>query len=83
LTGEQKVAASRDLIATEDSDSVFFNTIITGNETGCFAYDPITKVQSAAWVGECSPRPTKLRIQKSRVKTMLVVYFDWQGVMHK
>ena len=25
----------------------------------------------------------KLRFQKSRVKTMLVIFFDWQGVIHK
>ena len=49
----------------------------------CFACDPITKRQSAAWVGETSPRPKKLRFQKSRVKTMLVIFFDWQGVIHK
>ena len=25
----------------------------------------------------------KLQFQKSRVKTMLVIFFDWQGVIHK
>jgi hypothetical protein len=25
----------------------------------------------------------KLRFQKSRVKTVLVIFFDWQGVIHK
>ena len=24
-----------------------------------------------------------LRFQKSRVKTMLVIFFDWQGIIHK
>ena len=42
-----------------------------------------TKLQSAAWIGETSPRPKKLQFQKSRVKTMLVISFDWQGVIHK
>ena len=50
----------------------------------CFAYDPTTKRQSAAWVGETSPRPKKkLRFHKSRVKTMLMIFFVWQGVIHK
>jgi len=49
----------------------------------CFAYDPTTKRQSAAWVGETLPRPKKFRFQKSRVKTMLVIFLDWQGVIHK
>jgi hypothetical protein len=49
----------------------------------CFAYDPTTKRQSTAWVGETSPRSKKMRFQKSRVKTALVIFFDWQGIIHK
>jgi len=49
----------------------------------CFAYDPTTERQSAARVGETSPRSKILRFQKSRVKTMLVIFFDWQGVLPK
>ena len=86
LTPEQKdrrTAACRDLIATTDGDPDFFKKIVTGNETWRFAYDPITKRQSAAWVGETSAWPKKLRFQKPCVKTMLVIFFDWQGVIHK
>ena len=62
LTQEQKdrrIAACRDFIATADSDPDFFKKIVTGDETWCFSYDPTTKRQSAAWVGETSPRPKK------------------------
>jgi len=62
LTSEQKdrrITACRDLIATADSDPDFFKKIVTGDETWCFAYDPTTKRQSSAWVGETSPRPKK------------------------
>jgi len=86
LTPEQKdrrIAACRDLIATANSDPNFFKKIVTGDGTWCFAYDPTTKRQSAAWVGETSPRPKKLRFQKFRVKNMLVIFFDWQSVIHK
>ena len=86
LTPEQKdqrIVACWDLIATADSDPDFFKKIVTGDETWCFAYDPPTKLQSAAWVAETSPQPKKLKFQKSRVKTMLVIFFDWQGVIHK
>ena len=71
------------MIATADSDPDFFKKFETGDETLCFAYDPTTELQSSARVGETSPRSKKLRFQKSRVKTMLVIFFDWQGVMHK
>ena len=40
-------------------------------------------LRSAAWVGETSTRQKKLLFQKSRVKSMLVIFFDWQDVIHK
>ena len=86
LTPEQKerrITACRDLIATVDSDPDFFKKIVTGDKTWCFAYDPTTKCQSTAWVGATLPRQKKLRFHKSCVKAMLVIFFDWQGVIHK
>ena len=80
---DRRIATCRDLFATADGDLDFSKNIVTGDETWCFAYDPTTKRQSAAWVGETSPRPKKSRFQKVRVKTMLVIFFDWQGVIHK
>ena len=60
--------------------NVFWENIITGDETRCFAYDPATKRQSAEWVGQNSPKPKKLRFQKSRVKTMLIFFFHREFV---
>src|SRR5215469_15132168 len=57
-------------------DERFWEYIITGDETWCFAYDPATKRQSVEWVGQTSPKPKKRRFKKSRVKTMLIVFFD-------
>ena len=37
----------------------------------------------AEWVGQNSPKPKKLRFQKSRVKTMLIVFFDAEGVINR
>ena len=56
-------------------DERFWENIITGDKTWCFAYNPATK-QCAEWVGQNSPKPKKLRFQKLRVKTMLIVFFD-------
>ena len=76
-------AACRDLIAAAVSDPDLFKKIVTGGETWCFAHDLTTKCESTAWVRETSPWPKKLQFQKSCVKTMLVIFFDWQGVIHK
>ena len=59
------------------------NEIITGDETWCFAYDPETKRQSSEWVGEKSPRPKELKFQRSRIKIMLIIFFDSRGVVNK
>ena len=61
----------------------FFNKIITGDETWCFAHDSATKRQNSEWVGETSPRPKKLKFQRSHVKTILIIFFDCQSVVHK
>jgi len=55
-------------------DERFWENIITGDETWCFAYDPATRQQSADWVGLNSPKPKKLQFQKSLVKMMLIVF---------
>jgi hypothetical protein len=54
-----------------------------GDKTWCFAYDPETKRKSSEWVGETSLRPKKLKFQRSRIKTMLIIFFYSQGVVHK
>ena len=55
---------------------IFFNKIISGDETWCFACDPETKRQRSEWVGETTPRPKKLKFQRSRIKTMLIIFFS-------
>lgn len=59
-TEENRVAACQDLTEMMDSDPDFFKRIVTGDESWCFAYEPVTKRQSSAWVGENSPQPQKL-----------------------
>ena len=84
LTPEQKdrrIAACRDLIATADSDPYFFKKIVTGDETWCFP--TIRALNVNPLHGSEKPTAEKMRFQKSRVKTVLVIFFDWQGVIHK
>jgi hypothetical protein len=68
-------------MANEDKN--FFNKIITGDETWCFACDPETKRQSSEWVGETSLLPKKLKFQRSRIETVLIISFDFQALVHK
>jgi len=41
-----------------------------------------TKVQSSWWIGQSSSPSRKPRMSKSNAKIILIVVFDWQGVVH-
>nr|XP_012143528.1 PREDICTED: putative uncharacterized protein FLJ37770 [Megachile rotundata] len=86
LTEEQKerrVTISRELLECLERDSNLLDRVITGDETWIFEYDPESKMQSAEWHTSGSPRPKKARMSKSRIKSMLIVFFDAKGVIHK
>jgi hypothetical protein len=77
LTPEQRedqVTSCQDIIVMADANKNFFNKIITGDETWCFARDPEIKQQSSEWDGETSPWLKKLKFQRSRIKTMLIIF---------
>jgi hypothetical protein len=85
VTEDQKanrVNISQELLDRVSVDENFLKTIATGDETWVYGYDNETKVQSSQWVGQGSPRPKKARMSQSNMKVMLVVFFDWQGVIH-
>jgi hypothetical protein len=48
-----------------------------------YGYAPENKQQSSQWKSSNSPRPKKARQVRSNVKSMLIVFFDIQGIVHK
>jgi len=86
LTTEQK--ANRrdvcfDLLDRLEREPESFSRIITGDESWILEYDPEIKRQSLGWHTANSPRPKKARMSKSKIKLMLICFFDSQGVVHK
>jgi hypothetical protein len=59
----------------------FLNSVVTSDETWLFQYEPETKRQSMQWKTTHSLRPKRARMSKSKIKTMLVVFFDIQGII--
>ena len=45
--------------------------------------DPETKQQSEEWHTKSSPHPKKACTSRSRVKIMIIVFFDSRGIVHK
>ena len=58
------------------------NSIIAEDETWCFRYDPTTKRQNSEWKSPASPKGKKVLPQKSKVKTILVCFYDSKGIIH-
>jgi len=86
LTNEQKENQRNvclDLLERTENDKNFFKCVVTGDETWIFEYYPDTKRQSSEWHVSNLPRPKKASMNKSKIKTMLICFFDSQGVVHK
>jgi len=86
LTHDQKdsrVAICQELKETVINDPTFRLNVITGDESIVYTYDTETKLKSSQWEIPGSPRPKKLRKQKSKLKTMLICFFDQEGIAHR
>lgn len=85
LTDDQKtrrMTVCQDVLEQLAVNGKLLESVITGDESWVFQYDPETKRQSLQWKTPGSPRPTKARMSKSKVKTMLIVFFDHRGIVH-
>jgi hypothetical protein len=78
LTMEQK-QCRLDMLDNANRDPNFLNTVITGDETWVYGYDPEMKMQSSLWKHPTSPRLNKARQVRSNVKVMLTIFFDSCG----
>jgi len=79
---ERRMLCSREIIDMADCDSDFLNSIVAGDESWCYEYDPSTKRQTCEWISPGEARGTKVRASKSKVKTMLIAFFDARGIIH-
>ena len=83
LMAEQKndrLSICTDLHERAQNDPNFISPIITGDECWVYGYDPETKQISSQW-NTASSWPKKAWQVKSNVKTMLIVFFDVDGLV--
>jgi len=70
------------MLQEAESDENFMGQIIMGDETWIYGYDLEMKRQSSQWKSADSLRPKKARQVRSKVKVMLIVFFDMVGIVH-
>ena len=63
-------------------DENVLKKVITGDELWVYSYDPETERQSSQWKRPDEQRPKKARQRRSHVKSMLICFFDCEGVVH-
>jgi len=80
---DNPVLVSRELLDRVTSEPNFLQRVITGDESWVFECDPTTKRQSSEWHTSHSSRTKKARMSKSRVKSMLIIFFDSKRIIHK
>ena len=51
-------------------------SIVTGDETWCFQYEPETKRHSSKLQQREEQKPKKTRHEKSKIKSMLICFYD-------
>jgi len=79
---DERVSICTDLREWAQNDPNFMSSVITGDESWVYGYDPETKQMSSQWKTASSPRLKKERQVKSNVKTMLIAFFDIVGLVH-
>lgn len=79
---ERRVQYAQENLDFMEGEEDFFSTLITGDETWCYYYDPETKVQSKQWKRKSSPAPVKGKREKSAGKVMATVFWDCEGIVH-
>jgi transposase len=85
LSQEQQqlcLKVAQDMLECANGDPEFLKTVITGDETWVYEYDPETKVQSLQWKHSSSPKPKKAQRVRSKVKVLLTVFFDYRRIVH-
>jgi len=85
LSEEQKAARKRvaeELLQRYEAEGeLFLNRIVAIDETLIRDFEPQLKSQSSQWKHATSPRPKKCRRQQSKIKLMMIMAYDKNGVI--
>jgi len=79
---ERRVAVATQLLDRfEREGEDFLKRIVAIDESWVRDFEPELKSQTMQWKGKGSPRGVKYRRQQSKVKQMIILAYDWHGVL--
>jgi hypothetical protein len=72
----------RDMLEFANGDPEFLKTVNTGDETWVHGYDLEMKVQLLQWKHSSFLRPKEAQWVRSKVKVLLIVFFDYRRIVN-
>ena len=78
---EHHMQLCQDIIEHLQTEPDLLHRVITGDETCIFEYNLETKHQSCQWKSDVA-EAEKARWSKSKVKVLLIMFFDVRGIVH-
>ena len=78
---ELHVRVCQDIFEQLETEPNSLKRVVTGDESWIFEYDSLTKRQSLECKTTLSPRPKRVRMFKSKIKVMLIAFFDVLGIV--
>ena len=85
LNDEQKehhVQVYQDILKRLETEPNLLRRVVPGDESWIFEYDSLIKRQSLDWKNASSSRSKKVKLFKSNIKVMLIVFFDVHGIAY-
>ena len=79
---EWHMEVCQDILKHLQTEPDLLQRVITADESWIFEYDLETKCQSLQWKYLSSPLPKKARQLRSKIKLMLIAFFDVRGIIH-
>ncbi|XP_066259606.1 protein GVQW3-like [Euwallacea similis] len=81
LQKRRRAEIVKEMRANVADDSTFIKRVITGDET-VYEYDIETAQQFSEWRVKNEPKQKKTLENRSKIKVMLIVFFDYRDVVH-
>ncbi len=83
LSKEERGKTSKEFVKlVQMKERSVLDRIITMDESSVSMHTPETKQQSKPWLKKGTPGPVKARVHASRTKTMVLAFFDSQGMVY-
>jgi histone-lysine N-methyltransferase SETMAR len=80
---EERVRTSKEFIKlVQKKGRSVLDRIITMDESAVSMHTPETKQQSKQWLKKGTPGPVKAKVHATRTKTMVLAFFDSQGMVY-